>query len=141
MIGGDKDALNPFGGASEEPAAFEKLAAARPEERAAQRYPCSGRAKILTSGGRSIDGRMFDISMTGASVLMEERVSFDGRCTLTVSVYKGGTLHHFQVRARFVHASLAGQSGFKHGFEFDAPDSSASKALATLTQTRQSALG
>lgn len=141
MEGGDSDDLNPFGGAREERAGAGKPGATRQDERAAKRYPCSGRAKILTNSGRSIDGRMFDISMTGASVLLDDRVPFDGRCTITVSVYKGGVLHHFQVHARFVHASLAGQTGFKHGFEFDAPDSAATKSLAALTHTPPSALG
>lgn len=141
MNGGDNDAQNPFGGAREDLAGVDKKGPARPDERAAKRYPCSGRAKVLTSSGRSIDGRMFDVSMTGASVLLEDRVSFNGRCTITVSVYKGGTLHHFQVTARFVHASLAGQSGFKHGFGFDAPDAAATKSLAALTHTPPSALG
>jgi len=141
MEGGDSDALNPFGGAREDRAGAGKPGATRQDERAAKRYPCSGRAKILTNHGRSIDGRMFDISMTGASVLLEDRIPFDGRCTITISVYKAGVLHHFQVQARFVHASLAGQTGFKHGFEFDTPDSVATKSLAALTHTPPSALG
>ncbi len=111
----------------------EKALPTRQEERAAKRFPCSGKAKILTADGRSIDARMFDISMTGASLFAEDRITFHAPCTLTISVYKGGALHHFQVRARFVHASLAGHSGFKHGFEFQNPDSAATYALAALT--------
>jgi hypothetical protein len=84
---------------------------------------------------------MFDVSMTGASILLEDRIPFEAPCTITISVYKGGVLHHFQVQARFVHASLAGQSGFKHGFEFQPLDSTATHALATLTHTPPSALG
>lgn len=141
MDGVDNDALNPFGSAREERSGAGKPGASRQDERAAKRYPCSGRAKILTSAGRAVDGRMFDISMTGASVLLEDRIQFAGRCTMTISVYRGGVLHHFQVTARFVHASLAGQNGFKHGFEFETPDASATKALATLTHTPPSALG
>jgi hypothetical protein len=140
MASGDNSAITPFGDSGADGPDSGKAGASRQDERAAKRYPCSGRAKILTSTGRSIDGRMFDISMTGASLLLEDRVAFEGRCTITISVYKAGTLHHFQVRARFVHASLAGQSGFKHGFEFETPDSAATKALAALTHTPPSAL-
>lgn len=138
---GDKEALNPFDGAREERAGASSSGATRQEARAAKRFPCSGRAKILTNSGRSIDGRMFDISMTGASVLLEDRVVFNGRCTITISVYKAGVLHHFQVQARFVHASLAGQTGFKHGFEFEKPDGAATKSLAALTHTPPSIIG
>ena len=112
----------------------------RQDERAAKRYPCSGKAKIVTSSGGTIDGRMFDISMTGASVLLDDRANFGARCTIAITVYKSGILHNFQVTARFVHASLAGQTGFKHGFEFDNPDNNAVKSLAALTNTPASAL-
>ena len=107
----------------------------RQEERAAKRYPCSGKARIVTSSGATVEGRMFDISMTGASVLLDDRANFGTRCTIAITVYKGGTLHNIQATARFVHASLAGQSGFKHGFEFDSPDAAAVKSLAALTNT------
>ena len=140
MASADNSAITPFGESNAGAPGSDKAGANRQDGRAAKRYPCSGRAKILTSAGRSIDGRMFDISMTGASLLLEDRITFEGGCTITISVYKAGTLHHFQVRARFVHASLAGQTGFKHGFEFDAPDQSATKALAALTHTPRSAL-
>lgn len=135
---------NPFNSADEsevDPFASAKAGATRQDERAAKRHPCSGRAKVLTSSGRSFDGRMFDISMTGTSILLDDRIAFNERCTITVSVYKSGALHHFQVRARFVHASLAGQSGFKHGFEFDSPDSNATKALNGLTYGSASPFG
>jgi hypothetical protein len=140
MASGDNPASNPLGATTLDTTGGAKTGANRQDERTAKRYPCSGRAKILTAKGRSIDGRMFDISMTGASLLLEDRIPFDAPCTITISVYKGGVLHHFQVHARFVHASLAGQTGFKHGFEFQGLDNAATQALAALTHTPPSAL-
>jgi hypothetical protein len=141
MASGDNSAGNPLGAGSLGTIGGTKAGTSRQDERAAKRYPCSGRAKVLTAKGRSLDGRMFDISMNGVSLLLEERIAFDAPCTITISVYKGGVLHHFQVQARFVHASLAGQSGFKHGFEFQSLDNTATHALAALTHTPPSALG
>lgn len=113
----------------------------REDERAAKRFPCNGRAKVLTSAGQTVDGRMFDISLLGASVMLECHLTRERRCTITVSVFKAGKLHHFQVQATLMHSSLAGQRGFKHGFEFDKPDSNAAKALVGLTGGGPSVFG
>ena len=113
---------------------------ARREERAAKRHPCSGRANVVLRSGVSQEGRIFDISLSGVGVLLDNRMPMNAAATLTLAVYKAGVNHLFAVEARLVHASLLGQTGFRHGFEFIAPDAVARRSIAALAGTHLAAL-
>jgi hypothetical protein len=108
---------------------------ARREERAAKRYPCSGRAKLSGGAMSPMDGKMFDISHSGCCVMIEDRVAIGATYTLAIAVFKAGKTHNFSVQARSVHATLVGTQGFKHGFEFVRPSDEALKCIASLTET------
>jgi len=81
---------------------------------------------------------MFDISMTGCSVLIEHRIPLREMYTLSINVFKNGNNHDFVVQARCIHASLVGDKGFKHGFEFSSPSQIAQRSIAALTDSSQS---
>jgi hypothetical protein len=126
-VNGDATKANPIGGPLP--------GAARRDERAAKRYSCSGRAKLSGGSMTPMDGKMFDISRTGCCVMLENRVAMGASYTLGIAVFKAGKTHNFNVQARCVHATLVGNQGFKHGFEFERPNDDALKCIASLTET------
>lgn len=109
--------------------------ATRRDERAAKRFPCSGRAKVSSGGGVTHDGKMFDISRTGGCIMLENRIAIGTSCSVHIVVFKAGKTHDFMVQAKCVHATLVGDKGFKHGFEFERPSDLAMKSIAALTDS------
>ena len=90
---------------------------------------------MLASSGQAWEGRTFDISMSGVSVMLENRIVLKETYTLHIRVFKNGEGHDFTVAGRCVHASLVGDRGFKHGFEFASPSAAAQRAIAALTES------
>ena len=109
--------------------------ASRRDERAAKRFPCSGRAKVLAGNGAVHEGKTFDISRTGVCVMLQNRVAIGATYSVTVAVFKTGRSHDFTVQAKCMHATLVGELGFKHGFEFAQPGDAAMKSISALTDT------
>lgn len=109
--------------------------ASRRDERAAKRFPCSGRAKVTASNAVAHDGKMFDISRTGGCIMLETRIAIGASYTLHIVVFKAGKTHNFSVQAKCMHATLVGDQGFKHGFEFERPSDLAMKSIAALTDS------
>ena len=110
-------------------------ASIRRDERAAKRVPCSGRAKVAHSNGLLQEGKTFDISRSGVYIMLENRVPIGASYSITIAVFKAGQTHNFTVQAKCVHATLVGEMGFKHGFEFERPGDAAMKSISTLTDT------
>ena len=109
--------------------------APRRDERAAKRFPCSGRAQVKSTTGATQDGKMFDISRTGGCIMLQNRVAIGASYSVHVVVFKAGKTHDFNVQAKCVHATLVGDQGFKHGFEFEHPTDLAMKSIAALTDS------
>ena len=109
--------------------------ASRRDERAAKRFPCSGRAKVTSSNGVTQDGKMFDISRTGGCIMLETRIAIGASYSVNIVVFKTGKTQNFTVQAKCVHATLVGDLGFKHGFEFERPSDLAMKSIAALTDS------
>lgn len=127
----DNSMQSPFGGPNGGPDG----GASRRDERAAKRFPCSGRAKLTAGNGVIQDGKMFDISRTGGCIMLEARVAIGASYSVHVVVFKAGKTHDFTVQAKCVHATLVGTQGFKHGFEFERPSDLAMKSIAALTDS------
>jgi len=109
--------------------------AARRDERAAKRFACSGRAKVTSGNGVTHDGKMFDISRTGGCVMLENRIPIGTLCSEHNVVFKAVKTQDFIVQAVCMHATLVGDKGFKHGFQFERPGDQAMKAIAALTES------
>jgi hypothetical protein len=96
---------------------------------------------VVSLDNRHQDGAMFDISKSGASVVLELKMPMNQWYTLKISVFKDGVVHNFAVNGRCVHASLARESGFKHGFEFDKPNEAALRSINALTDPTNTRFG
>ncbi len=77
-------------------------------------------------------GRMIDLSTSGTCILLEDAVSVKQSCTLECDIFQNGVRQVFNVPAISVYGVLASGQGYKVGFQFGQPGSTASSAIAVL---------
>ncbi len=102
------------------------------EARAAVRKKVVGRARVGLPGGAVVAGRMIDISLTGACILMEDGLPSKWVCSLEFDVFHDGKRYVFGAQAVSVYSVLASGKGFKVGFEFGPRGPAAQSAIAAL---------
>lgn len=103
------------------------------DARTAERKKVSGRARIvLQGGGASLVGKMVDISVSGACVLLDDMVPVKKVCTLECDIFQNGTRRMFSAPAVSVYGVLASGHGFKVGFQFGPRSSAALKTIADI---------
>jgi hypothetical protein len=90
----------------------------RLNERKQARTRVHGRASLLLPGGVLLDGRVYDMTRHGISVLLDTRLVMKNTYTLQISIFQHGQLHNLSIQVLSIHESLVGQLGFKHGFQF-----------------------
>lgn len=105
-----------------------------PEARVAQRKKINGRARAVASNGKSMAGKMIDMSLTGACVLMEDMFPSRLNCVLEFDIFHDGRRYVFSTPAVSVYGVLASGKGFKVGFQFGASGQAASKSIADLVR-------
>ena len=94
-------------------------AASLPDVRAAARKKVSGRANIGFGNGQpSLVGKMMDVSLTGACVMLDQMVPPKSVCTLECSIT--------------VYGVLVGGQGFKIGVVFGPMDASTAETVKAL---------
>ncbi len=104
------------------------------EARAAERKKVNGRARVLVPGSETVMGKMVDISLTGACVMLEDMFPSRKVCTLEYDIFHAGTRHVFVTPAVSVYGVLASGKGFKVGFQFGPIGEAARKSLTALVQ-------
>lgn len=106
----------------------------RPSDaRTAERKKVVGRARMVLQGGAlARSGKMVDMSLTGACVLMEDMLAVKQPCTLECDIFLNGARKVFSVPAVSVYCVLASGHGFKVGFQFGARSPAASKTIADI---------
>lgn len=102
------------------------------EARAAERKKVSGRAHVTFPGSAAVTGKMIDISLTGACILMEDGLPSKRVCALEFDIFHGGKRYAFGAQAVSVYSVLASGKGFKVGFEFGPRGPAAQSAIAAL---------
>ena len=103
------------------------------DARTAERKKVSGRARIVFQGGAvSLSGKMIDISVSGACVLLDDMVPVKKVCTLECDIFQNGTRRVFSAPAVSVYGVLASGHGFKVGFQFGPRSSAALKTIADI---------
>jgi hypothetical protein len=105
---------------------------AKIEARAAERKKMSGRARVVLPGGFAAFGKMVDMSLTGACVMMEDTLPNRVSCVLEFDIFHNGKRHAFSTSAVSVYGVLASGKGFKVGFQFGACGAAATKCIAEL---------
>jgi hypothetical protein len=103
-----------------------------PDARAAERKIVNGRARLSANGAPSVTGKLVDISLTGACILMEEMPAVKKIGTLDCDIFHNGQRYLLQVQALCVYGVLAGNRGFKVGYQFGPRSHEAEKTLAAL---------
>lgn len=102
------------------------------EARAAERKLVNGRVRVTLGGGTVIMGKMLDVSMLGASLMLEDLLAVKKTCTLDCDIFHNGKRYVFSVPAVSVHAVLASGKGFKVGFQFGPRTPAATHTLDAL---------
>lgn len=104
------------------------------EARAAERKKVNGRARVVVAGAGAgaVMGKMVDISLTGACVMLDDMFPSKKNCVLEFDIFHGGQRHLFSVQALSVYGVLASGKGFKVGFQFGSQTAAASKSIAAL---------
>ncbi|CAB4130067.1 PilZ domain containing protein [uncultured Caudovirales phage] len=108
--------------------------AATKESRTAVRKKVSGRARIRGVGDALFQGKMMDISMTGASVLCEEIVPTRKILEIEVDIFHEGRKCYFVAQAIAVYHVLVGSKGYKIGLQFGPLSSAAKQSLGDLME-------
>lgn len=114
------------------PAAAVEPAHTGPEARVHPRKKVNGRAQLTLADGSVVSGKMLDLSLSGASVLLEDRVALKQTYALECAVFAQGKRQVFQVQARAVYAVLVSFEGFRLGFEWTQCSPAAQKTLQGL---------
>jgi hypothetical protein len=99
------------------------------ENRSAARLRTPGWANIEFANSIVKSDRLYDISQAGISLFLDIQLPSRQEYLLKLSVYHNGKVHLLDVRARCVHSSLVGVSGFRHGFNFSSMGENAQDAL------------
>ena len=108
-------------------------AASLPDVRAAARKKVSGRANIgFANGQPSLIGKMMDVSLTGACVMLDQMVPPKSVCTLECSIFQEGKRFVFRCQAVTVYGVLVGGQGFKIGVVFGPMDASTAETVKAL---------
>ena len=103
------------------------------DARTAERKKVSGRARIvLQGGGAHLVGKMVDISVNGACVLLDDMFPIKKVCTFECDIFQNGTRRVFSAPAVSVYGVLASGHGFKVGFQFGPRSSAALKTIADI---------
>ena len=88
------------------------------EHRASARIRVSGWATVTQTASPAYKARLFDLSTEGVSLFLDEQLSLRQTYHLALGGYRNGRMVALQVQALCLHATLVGNSGFKHGFYF-----------------------
>ncbi len=106
------------------------------EARAAIRKRFPGRARITgDASGRFVIGKIYDVSSTGASVIVDDMLPWKKVVKLDIDIFHNGRRFVFTVQAVPVYSVLVSGSGYKFGFQFGPPTPEASKTLGALMES------
>jgi len=93
----------------------------------------AGKVKIYLQGQPVNAGRLFDISMTGLSVILENIIP-KKPYTLEVDVFHDGKRYLFNVQGIPLYNILVSGKGYKIGFQFGPPGTAMPHELSNLME-------
>jgi hypothetical protein len=92
-----------------------------------------GKVKIYLHNQSVDTGRLFDISMTGLSVILENILPKKAY-TLEVDIFHDGKRYYFHVQGMPLYNILVSGKGYKIGFQFGPPGSAMPAELSSLME-------
>lgn len=103
------------------------------DARSETRKRFAGKVKIYLQGQPVNAGRLFDISMTGVSVILENIIA-KKPYTLEVDVFHDGKRYFFTVQGMPMYNILVSGKGYKIGFQFGPPGATMPPELGHLME-------
>lgn len=100
--------------------------------RAVERKRIGGRARVVRTGAQPVIGKMYDISETGACIVLDGMLPSKSACMLEFEIFHNGQRHVFSTQALVVYGIFSSGKGFKVGFQFGPRSPEASKSIAAL---------
>jgi hypothetical protein len=94
----------------------------------------AGKVKIYLQGQPINGGRLFDISMTGVSVLLENIIP-KKPYTLEIDIFHDGKRYFFNVQGIPLYNILVSGKGYKIGFQFGPPGAALPPELGNLMES------
>lgn len=108
--------------------------ASQKDSRNETRRKFAGKVKVSLNGQLVNAGRMFDISMTGVSVILETIIPKKAY-TLEVDIFHDGKRYLFTVQGVPLYNILVSGKGYKIGFQFGPPGTAMPPELGNLMDT------
>jgi hypothetical protein len=106
------------------------------EARVAIRKKFPGKARVSGDGsGRFVLGRIYDVSLSGVSVIFEDILPWKKIVKVDVDIFHNGKRFVFSMQAVPVYNILVSGSGYKCGFQFGPPTPEAQKTLGLLMES------
>jgi hypothetical protein len=84
--------------------------------RLSSRVPVTGWANVCSAQWDMRGAHLHDISEDGVSLYLQVQIALHQEYQLQISVYRNGRGHLVNARRYCLHSTLAGLSGFRHGF-------------------------
>ncbi len=107
-----------------------------PEARAAVRKKFPGKARIAgDQSGRYVFGRIFDVSLTGVSVVIGDVLPWKKVVKIDIDIFHNGKRFAFSMQAVPVYNILMSGSGYKCGFQFGPATPEAQATLGALMES------
>ena len=103
------------------------------DSRSEVRKKFAGKVKVSLNGQLVNAGRLFDISMTGVSVIVENIIPKKAY-TLEVDVFHDGKRYLFTVQGVPLYNILVSGRGYKIGFQFGPPGTAMPPELGNLME-------
>ena len=100
--------------------------------RAAPRKPITGRARVSIEGGAARNGKLVDISESGVGIMLDDPVPTKKVCMVMCETFMDGKRVTFGARSIAAFCVLAGNKGYRIGFQFGALEPATSKIVSDL---------
>jgi hypothetical protein len=104
------------------------------DSRSETRKKFAGKVKIAFNNQLVDSGRMYDISMTGVSVMLESSLPKKAY-TLEVDIFHDGKRYFFNVQGVPLYNILVSGKGYKIGFQFGPPGATLPQELGNLMES------
>ncbi len=101
-------------------------------ERVKPRLQVSGSGQVRRPNQQILAGKLYDLSVTGASVFLDLQLPLKEICTLRLQIFRHGSSYTVEVQGQITNTMLVGSRGFRHGFQFLSIDSLTQKTLNAI---------
>ncbi|MGI9134277.1 MAG: PilZ domain-containing protein [Rhodoferax sp.] len=99
---------------------------------AAPRVRVHGRATLTPHGKARMDARIYDISQSGISLILDHNLAIGTKCHLHCKLFQQGQHHDFALEVTCMRGTLMSGNGFRLGFQFGTHDQRVADCIEAL---------